>query len=236
PDDTDAVRIEVEGNVLEATPGTAVPYRFDNAGTVVVTTTFAPNSAHPTVNEMTVTVVGCAFNGTPALVVGYQRIWDNPAIPDLATLAYDRQFRLDEFALADGGRQLNMITDVDLPGHMTARLGQDGPILASTRLDTVTYDTSAETRFVVVKEYSDGSQLIEGRMTLGYVPEDLEVHMHIFAGGVTFEDGTIDRVFTAEDFSEIGELRFRFIRAEDGYTAACHYVHFYQNGHLIKPH
>ena len=236
PDDTDAVRIEVEGNVLEATPGTAVPYRFDNAGTVVVTTTFAPNSAHPTVNEMTVTVVGCAFNGTPALVVGYQRIWDNPAIPDLATLAYDRQFRLDEFALADGGRQLNMITDVDLPGHMTARLGQDGPILASTRLDTVTYDTSAETRFVVVKEYSDVSQLIEGRMTLGYVPEDLEVHMHIFAGGVTFEDGTIDRVFTAEDFSEIGELRFRFIRAEDGYTAACHYVHFYQNGHLIKPH
>ena len=67
-----------------------------------------------------------------------------------------------------------------------------------------------------------------------------DIPVGLYAGGSPlfvedFEDGTIDRVYTAEDFSETGELRFRFLRASDGYTAACHYVRFYQNGFLIKP-
>jgi hypothetical protein len=139
-----------------------------------------------------------------------------------------------ELATGGAGRSFVMLIREDRPAHVVARIGEDGPIVSGTTVDAVTFAASADTGFVLLKQYADGSQLIEGRITLGHVPEDIEIHMHIFAGGVTFEDGSIDRIFTAADFSETGELRFRFIRAEDGYTAACHYIHILQGGVLIK--
>jgi hypothetical protein len=139
-----------------------------------------------------------------------------------------------EMANDGEGRNFSLRINQDRPARVIARLGGDGPIVSGTTVHAITFGTSADTGFALIKEYADGSQLIEGRITLGYVPEDLEVHMHIFAGGVTFEDGTIDKVFTAADFSETGDLRFRFIRAEDGYTAACHYIQFFVGGVLIR--
>ena len=238
PNGNGPVSIEVEGTVFQTTPGGTVPYQFLNHGTVVVDATFAPGNGKGKGNgqqgQLVVHVVGGTFSGTPAAVVGTQRIWENPNLTDDVVLECDSHLAMVELPTAGSGRTFSLLASDNRPARVIARIGEGGPIVSGATVDAIAYGSSASKGFVVVRDYSDGSQLVEGEITLDHVPEDLEIHMHIFAGGVVFEDGTIDRVFTAADFSETGVLRFRFIRAEDGYTAACHYFHIIQGGVLVK--
>jgi hypothetical protein len=233
PNDNGPVTIEVEDSSFQTTPGGTVPYQFLNHGTIAVNATFAPGNGKAQEGQLLVHVVGGTLSASPVALVGSQRQWDNPHLYDEAVLEYDSHLSLVELPATGTSRSFSMLLGEDRPARVVARVGEDGPIVSSTTVEPVTYGTAADTGFVVLQRYSDGSQLIEGRITLSNVPADLELHFHIFAGGVTFDDGTIDKVFTADDFSDTGELRFRFLRAEDGYTAACHYIQFYQNGVLI---
>ena len=220
--------IELEGQQLTPAFDAPVPYTFVNPGAVNVVATYTPPVGDPVQHTMVVTVVGAAFNGTPFCIVGQPRLWDNPDIPDQAVLEYDQQLGVAEFALAPAGRELNLLMNADKPARMLARLGVDGPVLAATRVDAVTYRSSSIEQFTVIDTFADGSQLIEGRMNLGLVPADLVIKMHVFAGGITFDDGTLDKTFTAADFSATGELRYRFIRAPGAYPNTCHTIMFYQ--------
>jgi hypothetical protein len=238
PNGNGPVTIEVEDNTFATTPGGTVPYQFLNHGTVVVNATFGNGNGHGNGNrqegQLVVHVVGGTLSGPLSAFVGHQRYWSNPNLTEDVVVEHDSHLSMVEMANDGEGRNFSLRINQDRPARVIARLGGDGPIVSGTTVHAITFGTSADTGFALIKEYADGSQLIEGRITLGYVPEDLEVHMHIFAGGVTFEDGTIDKVFTAADFSETGDLRFRFIRAEDGYTAACHYIQFFVGGVLIR--
>jgi hypothetical protein len=224
--------IELENRQLTPDFDAPVPYTFMNPGTVSVLATYTPPLGDPVQNTMVVTVVGAAFNGAPFCIVGQPRLWDNPNIPDAAVLEYEPHLGVAEFALYPG-RRLNMLMTQDKPARLLARLGTDGPVLAATRVDAVTYRNSSIEQFTVIETFADGSQLIEGRVNLGLVPADLVIKMHIFAGGITFDDGTVDKTFTAADFSATGELRYRFVRAPGAYPNTCHTIMFYQGATAI---
>ena len=225
--------ITVESQQLEPGFGTPVPYTFENTGDVTVSATYTPVVGDPVQNQMTVTVVGCVFNGTPACVVGQQRTWECPNVPDEAVIEHDDHLSVTEDVLEPAGRTLQLKLTQDREARIVARLGDGGPILAATKADPVTYSTSGRERFVVVYTYADGSQLVEARLSLGCVPADIEVRMHVMTSGVTFEDGTLDQTFTAAEFDENGELRYRLIRYLTGNHSSCHSIAFYQSDTYI---
>jgi len=51
---------------------------------------------------------------------------------------------------------------------------------------------------------------------------------NIFVGGITFEDGTIDKELASSDFNEIGEAKVRYIRPATSETSICHTIKGYQ--------
>jgi len=51
--------------------------------------------------------------------------------------------------------------------------------------------------------------------------------------GVTFDDGTLIKTLTSNDFDSLGVCRIRFIRAAGVKTSTCHITKVYQGGELI---
>ncbi len=76
--------------------------------------------------------------------------------------------------------------------------------------------------------------MIEARMSLSVVPEDLKVKIHIFGAGTSFMDGTIEKWFTAADFDESGICRYRMLKAPGSSTSLCHGIDFYDGNTFIN--
>jgi len=212
------------------TVNNAVPHKFVSAGLYLVAGTYT-NGAHTTNGEVTVEVVDASFPGDPACMLGIPRVWDCPNVSTGVVVEHDARLDVESRALAGGGRRFRLTTWMDEPLYMVARLGDEGPVLDNAAVSGIpAYQPSY---WKVVQTFRDGSHLVEARIFLGNIPDDLTMELHIFVGGVTFDDGTIDRVVTAADFNEFGEYTYYMIQSADTLTSTCHSTKIYQDGDYI---
>ena len=65
------------------------------------------------------------------------------------------------------------------------------------------------------------------------VTPDTRVEVNIFVNGVTFEDGTIQQVFTAADFDSLGRVYVKFLYPAGLRTSICHRIHVYEGDVLV---
>ena len=216
---------------LVTAAGTAIPYRFEQAGSFMVISAYS-NDITVTNGVLTVKVVADHFNGREAeCVTGQARTWDCPNITTDATVVVDSQLSVTTTTLSNGGTRFVLVNPIDGPLYMVARLGAGGPVLDSAKISSIQGDHG--TYFRVVETFADGSRMTEVRLQLGYVPADLQVHLSIFVGGVTFLDGTLDKTLTASDFDELGVYTYRMIQSADSMSSTCHTTRLYQGGLYI---
>jgi hypothetical protein len=216
---------------LVAAAGSAIPYRFDQAGRFMVSGLYS-NGTTVTNGILPVRVVSGSFNGgEAACVTGQARTWDCPGITTDAVVAADSLLSVTVTNLAGGGTRFTLLNPTDGPLYMVARLGANGPVLDSAKVSAIQGDHG--TYFKVVETFADGSRMTEVRLQLGYVPSDLVVQLHIFVGGVTFLDGTLNKTLTAADFNELGVCTYRLIQSAESRTSTCHTTRIYQGGIYI---
>lgn len=67
-------------------------------------------------------------------------------------------------------------------------------------------------------------------MVVRNLPDDVEVQIRIFVGGVTFDDMTSERWVGSDDMDEVGEYRFRLIHPHSVSVSVCHTIKAYQDG------
>lgn len=79
----------------------------------------------------------------------------------------------------------------------------------------------------MIEEFADGSNLIEVTLAFGNIPADFRLEMDLFAGGVTFIDGTLYKVFTLADFNDEGVLKVLMVQSA-GKANDCHRVKIFQ--------
>jgi hypothetical protein len=108
--------------------------------------------------------------------------------------------------------------------HVVARLGPQGPVLASAEIKGFQLASGSATGVQVVRTYEDGSQLIEMGLVMSPVRAEVTVKVRLIVAGVMFEDGTIEKTFTAQDFNELGEASVRFIRPQEARSSVCHNI------------
>jgi hypothetical protein len=113
------------------------------------------------------------------------------------------------------------------------RAGEGGPIIDRSDIHAFELFSSLETHVHAIEEFEDGSQLIETVVLLTSIPPEIEVELDVFVSGVLFEDGTIHKVLTAEDFNELGEATVRFLRAPGVLSSVCHTLKAYEDNTLI---
>ncbi|MBM4165236.1 MAG: hypothetical protein FJ222_12470 [Lentisphaerae bacterium] len=221
----DAATNEVTNIV--ATVGSPVPYAFDQAGLFTVSGVCS-NANGVTNGTLAVRVVTGAFNGREAAcVTGQPRTWDCPGITTDSVIVADSLLSLTATNLVSGGTRFTVMHPSDKPLYMVARLGADGPVLDSAKIVAISGDNGSY--FRVLETFSDGSRRVEVRLQLGTVPADLLVKLHIFVGGVTFLDGTLDMTLTAADFDESGVCTYQMLQSAASFTSVCHTTQIYQD-------
>ena len=227
--------ITVNNEQLTTANASAVPYQFKQAGTYTVTAEFIPaDGSAAATGELVVKVVDASFNGAPYAIVNLERNWNNANIPAEIQLDYDEEhitvFRADNTS----GCNIAFYGKIAGKTCMTARLGVNGPVVASTMISILDSSTHKNDGYYkVIDTFPDGSRLIEGKIILTDVPEDLRIQLVISTAGTTFLDGTIKKWLTAADFDENGVCRYQMLKSPESSTSTCHSMNYYQGNDFL---
>jgi hypothetical protein len=228
------VSITVDGQTYNTAANTPVVHKFETAGTFTVNATFTPDGGgDPVTGQMDVKVVSSSFSGGATCYLNVARVWENPDLADESVLEADSHISFFAGDMDPTGKELDLLIKESKTGYIVARLGEDGPVMAATTVTPLVAKIPTG-HFTIIDEFDDGSQLVECAIYVSEVPDDLRIYLRIFVAGITFDDGTIERWVTADDFDENGVYRYLFIRAEGAYTGNCHYIKFYQGDDYLN--
>lgn len=213
----------------------SVAYKFENPGVITVDATYTPDGGDPVTGSMDVKVVNSYFATAPVGILNEIRSWINPNITTETIVKADSYINMFETDIQPSGRDLDFQATQDKTGYVIARLGDDGPILDSEEIEVIEISSSSSSGGVqVIETFEDGTVLIENSIVLSEVPDDISVYLKIFVGGHTFEDGTIEKWLTKDDFDEFGVAKYRILRDEGASTGVCHKIEIYQDGVLLE--
>lgn len=219
--------IRVDGSVVSSPPSFGpVVYTFATSGAHEVSAVLQGVSTYA--RTVAVHVVDGSFAApAPIVWVGSARSWVNPAFPATCVMEIDPRFSVGR-SPALGGQTLSAQTPES--GMAVGRLFKGGPILTATPVKGFNLFTDAKTYDRIIEVYQDGSYHVETVMVVSPLPSDVVIHVDMFIAGVTFDDGTIHKEFTAADFDVLGQKIVRFIHPPGNQYSVCHHVSVYQNG------
>jgi len=204
----------------ENDPGNAYGFRNGHAASGVYN-----NGNTATSGVFTINVMDYRFNGNPSCVKDSERFWECPDIQEETVIEQDAGLETTRYPLDGGGTRFWLRSSSGERQHMIARLFTDGPINDAAQINTMTQSGSEFYR--VVEEFADGSNLIEMTLAFENIPDDFRLVLEIFAGGITFLDGTVEKEFTKADFNEQGILKVLMVQAA-GKENNCHRVKIFQ--------
>src|SRR5690606_30126832 len=134
--------------------------------------------------------------------------------PAAALIEHDQGIHIvSQEALQDGGYRYTLGSTNTGESYVIARLGEEGPIADHATVHGIKVSSNDQTSVDVLDVYADGSYLVGVPLMLSRITPDTRVEIEIFVAGVTFEDGSIFKVLTAEDFDEFGRYYMKFIKS-----------------------
>jgi hypothetical protein len=110
--------------------------------------------------------------------------------------------------------------------------GQEGPILDSRTINSFWECHTVEGWFHEIETLPDGTRVVQNRLIVGFLPQDVELRLSVFVSGASFENGSSVLAITAADLTPEGEYVYRMLMAP-GVSAPCHYVRAYQGDAFI---
>ena len=221
-----AVQVEVVGQATYGSVlgGSPITHTFATAGTYTVNGTH--DNGTSTSGSMTVVVIGGGFpDEKPACMIGKERGWICPNLPAGVRLEVDNTMRVSR----NGSTVKLRATKTNRDHYLVSRIYAGGPILDSTLVNTFWIQGAVDNYLWVVERYAD-SELWENQMVVRNLPDDVDVQIRIFVGGVTFDDMTSERWVGSDDMDAVGEYRFRLIHPHSVSASVCHTIKAYQDG------
>ena len=236
-----SIEITADGQLYEieydaANPRNSEPHVFTFPGEVVVSATYTPDGGgDPVQGSLTVKVVAAQFSPVQACIVGIKRPWEQPLFHREAVIAHDTGIYLTSQQIFNESRSLVVTAVSEGTAYLSARIGEDGPVLDSTAIDAVRGLGTAEDQatMLVAETFPDGSRIVQGSLALSSVPQGIQVVIKINTAGVTFEDGTTQKTFTAADFLH-GVLTYRLMVPPGEDVPTCHVVKIFDTSTQIN--
>lgn len=230
------IRVSINGALMyELMPGEAATHTFDAAGEMLFVTEWVQNTTIHA-STQTFTVVEASFPSEPPICsLDRARAWECPGIGPGATIVSDPALFLEHaVALPSGGYKFMLTTDRYRARYIEARAGSEtGPILDSTPIWGVEGFGSNHTWLHDIDTLPDGSTLYEIGIIMAPLRDTISLKVSSLGGGITFDDGTLEKTFTSEEFDETGVRTVRMLTPPGSRTGPSHNVALYQNGILI---
>ncbi|MGE9271388.1 MAG: hypothetical protein ACQKBU_11350, partial [Verrucomicrobiales bacterium] len=200
---------------------------FDTAGTYVVT------ASHPSGQTGSLTVNVRDADLEDDIALGEMRFLD-VSLPGVdADLTLDSGDEIGFSSLSErsaGGSKLEMAGI--FPGiHRTGvRLSDTGPLLDQEEIHVVGVSEALRNDTVVSTPLEDDNDTyyVQSPLLVTNLPDDgAYVKITIFAGGVTFTDGTTVRELDNDDLDEWGIYNLELLMPKERLGAPCHYIAVY---------
>jgi hypothetical protein len=196
-------------------------------GTWTFTTLWTPVSGSPVTRTLTVNVYcGSLPAAVPACQLGRSRSWLCPGLTPGVKL--EAAPGLSVSLSGNTNATLN-VSSAYMDHYVLLRAGSGGPILDSRRAAPFWVQASVDSYLNVVKPLPNNSQLWEGRLVTFGVPEDTEIELRIFVGGVTFDDLTVVRRVSGAALNQAAEYFYRLIHPNSVSASSCHTIKSYQD-------
>ena len=218
-----------DGSVdILTTEDAPVEHTFTQAGNFTLTSTTAA-ATHTT----EVTVLEADFGDTLSLLRGNARTLTPAALAAAAEVSVDTAVLIEETTAPGAPRSFKLTASDTEPAILAARLPADGAVLDHLALAPFHLASNAEARVEVTDYYDDGAALVEVDFVLSDIPPDLRVVVRIFVGGITFDDGSIEKILTAAEFDQVGRSTLKFIMPFEAVTSVCHRIFIYNGDQFL---
>jgi len=227
-----------DGTTLTTDERTPMPYQFNTPGTFNVTGSL--NGAGS--GSVTVTVVAAVSLEPSVPVYSYRNDWVCTNLPSEVVLDADprlnvvlssstqiAQLHPPLVSLGTNDRVYRVQHAVFQPRYVLARLGQNGPVMASTAIQGCDCSIAPESALRLVSTRQDGYQIVEGTYVLRPAITNVTVSLRILTAGVTFDDGTLQRIVQPSEFDNLGVYRAIYIRSPGLEGSVCVQRHFQYN-------
>ena len=238
PDGSNGGQFEIEyavGSEVVRSPNTQPQvYEFNEAGTYTVSGTYTHGNESLSASVIVEVLDGSFPEEGPACLIGKEREWSFCGMPSNAVYEVDDSVVMSIHESDDDYQTTVSLKASDANGEhvLISRIGEGGPILSATRLDTCWIQNASDGYFWVVDNFED-SQLWQVESVQQNLPDSVDLRIKVFVAGVLFDDYTLERWVTNEDYDETGTYRFRLIHPDELETSVCHTFMAYQDGVLI---
>jgi len=206
---------------------------FDQAGDWQISATFLPLADEDLVTyDSVIRVSSASLSPRPIIFANTSRAWA-PAISDAEVeVVSDNGMPLYEAVPGAMPREFQIGASV-AGNSLVARLPDGGPILSTTQTDVIRDYTRTQTHTQIVETFSDGTVMASSYIILNEVPDDLSIKISVAKSGVTFDDGSLWRTITSDEFDEQGRYQFFMLLAPGVDGGSCHTYSFTQDGQVI---
>jgi hypothetical protein len=210
----------------------SLPWLFSQAGDHTVTVL---HQASGQTFALTVRVRDAAL---PANMVVSELRYNTISLPAVApdmTLDSDGAIGFTGFqAASGGGSQVTLMGKKPGSHRIAARMPANGAVLDVEQAAVAGISDGLRNLSDTAVSIGNGFYRVRSPLLVTNLPAGATVRITIFAGGVTFMDGTTVKVLTAADFDENGLLYLEFFTPQERLGAHCHYVEIFDaEGRMI---
>jgi hypothetical protein len=220
--------------VFKGPAGKEVIVTFARTGEHVIDVSLSGGSGETT-RRMLVRAVAADFDPVFSLAAQSPRVWNLPGVPVDVHIEGPSHLSLTaSSALSNGGRKTTALWNGSGAARpvVLARLGENGPVLASTRLNVFKLVDAAESGDAhLVEVLPDGTRVVEiSYLIEGEIPADFSLWIDFIVTDAVFADGSTRYHLTAADFDETGTARVKIYKAPgSGHAFVCHWNRLYED-------
>ncbi|MCZ7591298.1 MAG: hypothetical protein M5U15_03705 [Kiritimatiellae bacterium] len=230
---THSITITGGSNYTGLAAGAAIAHTFASTGSYLVSGAYYPAAGPTQYGAITVLVYSANFDESPACWHRVPRSWTSPGLSTNVLLESGNNLIIEEDAYATP-RTFRLTALTPDEHGIVARLGSQGPIIASTKARAFRFGADSDTGFTRLGACSADYYLYENPFVLSPLLDDLSIQGKVIIGGVMYEDGGITNQWLPSQFDETGVLNVRFIKYQPG--AFCNIIDVYQGTNFIGRH
>jgi|GEM_PF-2759736 len=236
PDPSSSATLSMAGSTIGTVFGSmGKTKKFFNAGSFVVDASYSGAGGAQT-GSLAVEVISATFGNPKSVVTGKLYGWTVWGIPLGVPVSIDQDIHIEENGVNNNGkRKLRVAARKPGEHHLVARLDPLGPIISRGSLIGIDVAHASETDdSQVTHTFEDGSRIVIASIVVQNLPPGGWVKVKIQVAGVTFLDGTRERILIVDDFDGAGVAYLEFNFPSGVGTSGCHHLTVFDaNGNNI---
>ena len=225
----ECVRVVSDGVLVALIENAPCPVRFDDVGIKTLVC-----ESQDRTNVLSVTVVDIESEDNVPVWRGKVNALDVCGSGfDVMSVKVDGGATISEINENGNGRVFSVyVPDGGRPSSLAFEVGNpDASVVGSVEMSPFSAYYTLEKKYYRIARLSDGTRIVENRLSAFDVPQGLLFSM-TSSSGISFADGAGRLMISADDFDEVGDFAYQFYVPEN-VNHPCQFLRLIHNGKVV---